>query len=156
MSFHSSPRRLVAGAVAVATAAALALTFTTAAAQADGNGRDVLHATLTGAAEVPGPGDADGSGEARVYSLKDEADVICVALRVRDIDRASAAHIHQGAPTVAGPVRVPLTPPVGGFSQACVVSTAAQVADILANPEAYYVNVHNALHPAGAVRGQLS
>ena len=29
------------------------------------------------------------------------------------------------------------------------------VAQILANPAAYYVNVHNADYPGGAVRGQL-
>ena len=31
----------------------------------------------------------------------------------------------------------------------------AVVADILAHPENYYVNVHNAEHPGGAIRGQL-
>jgi len=30
------------------------------------------------------------------------------------------------------------------------------VAEILANPEDYYVNVHNAEYPGGAIRGQLS
>ncbi len=30
------------------------------------------------------------------------------------------------------------------------------VAEILANPSAYYVNVHNAEFPSGAIRGQLA
>ena len=155
MRIHPSHPRLVGSAVALAAAASLAMAVTTGTAQADGSGRDVLHAKLTGAAEVPGPGDPDGVGKARVYSIKGEPDVICVALRVRNIDRAGAAHIHEGAPTVAGPVRVTLTAPVGGYSRACAVSTADRVTEILDNPEGYYVNVHNAAFPAGAVRGQL-
>lgn len=155
MRIRTPHRRMVAGAVAVAAATALGVGLTTGPVQADGKGRHVLHAKLTGAAEVPGPGDADGRGKARVYGVRAEPDIICVALRVRHIERAAAAHIHVGAPTVAGPVVVPLTPPVGGRSHACAVSTTAQVADILANPRNYYVNVHNADFPDGAVRGQL-
>ncbi len=34
--------------------------------------------------------------------------------------------------------------------------TGETVAEILANPENYYVNVHNAEYPAGALRGQLA
>jgi hypothetical protein len=65
------------------------------------------------------------------------------------------AHIHRGAAGVAGPVVVPLDPPAGGKSTGCP-TVAKEVADeIMANPSNFYVNVHTAEHPAGAIRGQL-
>ena len=52
---------------------------------------------------------------------------------------------------------VPLTTPdAAGKSKACAKADAAVVKDILQTPAGYYVNVHNAEFPAGAVRGQLS
>lgn len=155
MRIRTSHRRLLAGAVAVAAATTLAVGVPSSTAQADGNGRHVLHAKLTGAAEKPVAGDPDGKGKARVYTVKGQPDLICVALRVRRIDRATAAHIHEAPATAAGPVVVTLTAPIGGYSRACVVAGAALVAEIVANPGDYYVNVHNAAYPGGAVRGQL-
>lgn len=155
MKSGTSIGRVAAGVVALVTATSVAVGLASTPAQADGNGRHVLHAKLTGAAERPGPGDPDGWGKARVFTKKGEADIICVALRVRRIDRATAAHIHLGDPGAPGPAVVTLTPPVGGYSKACAVSTTAVVAAILAKPSNYYVNVHNAAYPAGAIRGQL-
>jgi hypothetical protein len=38
----------------------------------------------------------------------------------------------------------------------CVeVTNKALLADIVANPDLYYVNLHNARFPAGSMRGQL-
>ena len=63
-------------------------------------------------------------------------------------------HIHIGAEGIAGPVVQGLTAPTDGHSSGCVVNDA--LADALAaDPGNYYVNVHNAEYPAGAVRGQL-
>lgn len=112
-------------------------------------------AVLTGAAEVPGPGDPDGSGTARVVANPGKA-VVCYELRVRDIEPATAAHIHEGAPDVAGPVVVNLDPPTDGSSSGCVKVARALARDIARTPSDYYVNVHNTEFPAGAVRGQLS
>lgn len=121
-----------------------------------GHGGMPLGATLTGAAEIPGPGDPDGSGTARI-TLNPGQGEVCFALEVSDIAPATASHIHVGGPTVAGGIVVTLAPPpTGGASSACVSAAPELVREIGKNPAGYYVNVHNAEFPAGALRGQLS
>jgi hypothetical protein len=114
-----------------------------------------LSATLTGAAEKPGPGDGDGSGtfSARVNPGQGQ---VCYELSVSGIDPATAAHIHAGDPAVAGPVVVPLEAPTDGSSEACAAVARDLAQMLIQAPEDYYVNVHNAAFPAGAIRGQLS
>jgi hypothetical protein len=121
-----------------------------------GHGGVELTATLTGAAEVPGPGDPDGAGTARITLNAGQGEV-CFALTATGIVPANASHIHVGGPTVAGPVVVTLAPPpTTGSSTACVSANQDLVRQIASDPGAYYVNVHNAVFPAGAIRGQLS
>jgi len=108
---------------------------------------------LSGAGEVPGPGDPDGRGRA-VIRVDTSDGEICYLLLARGIDAATAAHIHVGATDVAGPVVQALEAPSDGSSRACVDNDALAAA-IAANPTNYYVNVHNVAFPAGAVRGQL-
>ena len=126
-----------------------------AAAQEKEQGGRRLTATLTGAAEVPGPGDTDGGGTA-VITLNQGQNEVCFELTVTNIATATLAHIHSGGPTVAGPVAVTLTPPAEGSSKGCVSTGADLIKDIRQNPGNFYVNVHNADFPDGAVRGQLS
>jgi hypothetical protein len=109
---------------------------------------------LSGADEVPGPGDADGSGSARI-TLDETKGEVCYELTVENIETANAAHIHTGAAGSAGGVAVPLEAPSEGTSKNCVQADAKVVQDIRENPANYYVNVHNAEFPQGAVRGQL-
>jgi len=119
------------------------------------NGGRKLETTMTGANEVPGPGDPDGSGAAKVvvnYGQKR----VCYELVVTGIATATAAHIHFAPVGVAGPVVVPLAAPSDGDSSGCVDVTAELAKNILKNPTAYYVNVHNADFPSGAIRGQLA
>jgi hypothetical protein len=117
----------------------------------------VLEAPLLGGAEeVPTPGDPDGYGGAGVTFASDTQ--VCFAIEAANITLpATAAHIHEGARGVAGPVVVPLAPPdASGKSSGCVEAEAALVTRIRENPAMFYVNVHTSDYPAGAIRGQLA
>jgi hypothetical protein len=127
-------------------------------APAYGQGRPFA-ATLTGAAEVPGPGDADASGTA-LLTLNQGQGEVCFELSWAGIDgTVTAAHIHVGSATVAGPVVVPLF--AGAFqstdsASGCVQDVSEElIKAIRHDPENYYVNIHSDVFPAGAVRGQL-
>ena len=137
-------------------AAIVATVLLAGVASADSHKRGKkLQTELTGAAERPGPGDADGSGTA-TFTIHEGRSRICYALTVADIDTATAAHIHLAGPDSAGPVRVTLAAPVIGASSGCIPISAELADDLHDNPENYYVNVHNAAFPAGAIRGQLN
>jgi CHRD domain len=133
---------------AVAASAVLSATNTWA------QGRP-LAAVMTGAAEVPGPGDPDGTGEV-FMTLNHGRSEICYQITVSDIAPATAAHIHVGTSVQAGPVVVGLAPPTGGSSSNCASVDRDLIKAIMHDPQNYYVNVHNAEFPAGAVRGQLA
>jgi len=141
--------------IGLATLGSASLIATAVIAEPVANGGRKLETTLTGAAEVPGPGDPDGSGTAKVvvnYGQKR----VCYELEVSGIAPATAAHIHFAPVGVAGGVVVPLAAPSDGDSSGCVDVAAELAKNILKNPAAYYVNVHNADFPAGAIRGQLA
>lgn len=143
--------------VTVAAIAALMLaTASPATGAAAGHDQRRFHATtLSGAEEIPGPGDPDGEGFAAIL-LKPQQETVCFYLAVRDIAPAAASHIHRGPAGVAGPVVVGLSPPpTDGSSFGCVTADPALIREIIATPDQFYVNVHNADFPAGAVRGQL-
>ena len=110
---------------------------------------------LTGEAGSPA-GDPVGTGTATVR-LRVGQGQLCYQLAAKNLPAAVAAHIHKADPGVAGPVVVPLqTPDAAGTSSGCVTVARTLVAAILAEPASYYVNVHTAEFPAGAVRGQLT
>jgi len=115
----------------------------------------VFTVELTGAAEKPDPGDPDGSGKGSI-TIKTSTNEICFDLAVAGVDEANAAHIHKGEPDAAGPIVVELTAPAGGSSQGCSAVQAEIANEIAVSPLSFYVNVHNAKFPKGALRGQLS
>lgn len=113
-----------------------------------------LHADLTGAAEAPGPGAPTGKGMATVTADTDK-NQICYTLTAEGTDTPTAAHIHKAAAGAAGPVVVPFSAPAAGRAEGCVPVAADLLGAIVAAPADYYVNVHTAAFPRGAMRGQL-
>ena len=144
-------RPALIAAVAALASAPLALAACETVAEAVG---DSYQTSMTGAQEVPGPGDPDGSGTAEV-TVDAATPQVCYDLKVAGIDTATMAHIHRGAMGVAGPPVVTLEPPADGAHDGCVGVARELAAEIIANPAGFYVNVHNAAFPAGAIRGQL-
>ena len=115
-------------------------------------GSGTLVTTLT-----PEGTNAHGTGNARL-ELNSGQQTICFAIHVADIALpATAAHIHRGAAGITGPIVVHLVAPnAHGVSTGCAHAPASLINAILQHPADYYVNVHNAPYPDGAVRGQLS
>jgi CHRD domain len=119
-----------------------------------------LSTMLTGAAEVPGPGDPDASGMA-FLTLNEGQGEVCFELSWAGIDgTVVAAHIHAAPAGVAGPIVVPLFTGVAlagtDSASGCVSGISGElIKDIRHDPAGYYVNVHSTVFPAGAARGQL-
>ena len=113
-----------------------------------------LSASLSGADEVPGPGDPDGAGDATVSLVGD--DLICATVHVRGTSKPTAAHIHHAADGVAGPIVVMLPTPIFNSSTGCMTIDSTLYDQIKASPSSFYVNVHTGDFPSGAVRGQLA
>jgi len=148
-------RRALAAAIAVILAAALTA-FVAPGVAAAGDRATLLAASLTGGREVPGPGDPDGSGRAFVRLDGDRA---CFLLQWSRISAPTASHIHVGRRGVAGPVVVLFfqgqLPDTLDAVAGCAPADPAVVKAVAANPRDYYVNIHTADFPDGAIRGQL-
>lgn len=110
---------------------------------------------LQGSQEVPGPGDPDGTGTAKV-TADATTNQVCFDLTAQAITRPTAAYLHRGAVGTEGPPVVTFDAPVDGASKGCVNVDRQQAAAIIASPANFYVNVHNAEYPKGAIRGQLT
>jgi hypothetical protein len=118
-------------------------------------------ALMDGMQEVPTLGDLDGRavGFVTLGSTR-----VSYAFRWSAIAPPFAGHIHPGKVGVAGPVLVGLfmtagpAAPLPASIQAVAGAVPAQstvTAPIRRNPQNYYLNLHTADFPGGAVRGQL-
>jgi hypothetical protein len=140
----------------VALTVSAALLAGAAMAQQTEHGGKPLTVQLAGAAEAPERGDPDGSGTATLR-FNPGQEQICYELKVKGIATANAAHIHAGAAGKAGGVKVPLeAPKADGTAKSCATVDRELLQQIMDNPSDYYVNVHNAEYPNGALRGQLT
>ena len=132
-----------------------------------------LVSRMLGATEVPAPGappatatnDPDGFGSASVtFDLAAATPNVCWDLSYGNLTGIpGAAHIHgPAAPGVNGPAVIPFTPfttLTATGASACRDLTAPEIivaADIVANPQNYYTNVHTSDFGGGAIRGQLA
>jgi hypothetical protein len=107
---------------------------------------------LKGTNEKPA---APASNKGRVeLTLNTATGRVCWDFKLAKIDgKANQAHIHKGKVGVSGNVVVPLG--ANYKRQGCTSAAKSLVKSIAGHPGAYYVNVHNAKHPLGAMRGQL-
>lgn len=153
----------IAGATAAAAITAVVVPMGMAVA---GHTNSVLETSLNGRSEVGTSnrlaGDPNGRGEAYVFGIDGDPTTLCYVLTVDKVGTPMAAHIHKGAAGTNGGVVVNLAAPADGNAADCLTEGEAgkfagdqTVADILAHPGDYYVNVHNAEYPSGAIRGQL-
>ena len=107
---------------------------------------------LKGKNEAPA---APASNKGKVeLKLNTATGKVCWEFTLAKIDgKPNQAHIHKGKAGVSGNVVVPLG--ANYKRQGCTKAATSLVKSIAGHPGAYYVNVHNAKHPLGAMRGQL-
>ena len=141
---------LAAGLAALGVAVAVSAQLGSSSATAN----DSLFASLAGSNESPA-GDGNGRGS---FAASFDGSRLCYGYSVKNIGKPAAAHIHRAGAGKVGGVVIPLNPPKAGdpgTATGCATVAAALRRAILQRPAGFYVNVHTAAFPGGAVRGQL-
>ncbi|CAN5418182.1 hypothetical protein BH23ACT3_BH23ACT3_06690 [soil metagenome] len=114
-----------------------------------------------GVEEVPTAGDPDGFGFALV-NVSPATNEVCIELTTKNIGDWTGAHIHEAGVGAAGDIVVDFDVPTAGTGPeltTCVMVAPTEdfeVADLIDFPADYYMNVHTAAFPGGAVRGQVA
>lgn len=155
------------GSAVVVAAAGMAVAAPPAAAHSGSDtGGAIFAASMNGANEVPtqgGPAVGDKDGRALQF-VQVKGDKVSVTVKWRGTGKPTALHIHQGAKGTNGGVKVDFTKLLGKdksngkgnrVTGTVKVHDAALLAQLKANPNSFYANLHTAEFPGGAVRGQL-
>ena len=134
---RTAPMWIAAAALALGSAAAFA---------------EDVKVKLTGAEETP-PVTTSATGQGTIHIAKDKS--VSGSIKTQGVE-GIAAHIHVGAPGVAGPPIITLTKGADGTWSVPAGSklTDEQMADFKSGK--LYVNVHSQEHKPGEIRGQLS
>ncbi|GAA2658765.1 MULTISPECIES: CHRD domain-containing protein [Actinosynnema] len=140
--------------------AALALALTAlaplGAAQADA-GWAHRRADLAGADVVPGPGDEDGDGSAKLRLRDDSAEgELCATVSLRRVLPPTDVQLRRGSAGQNGPLLLSLEPPRGeSLFTRCFTVDVDLVREIEDFPERFHITALDEDFPGGALRGQL-
>ena len=125
----------------------------------------VFTVTLRAENEPNGASTSESKGNAQVMVFADGTMEFAFTVNNKSGETFTRAHIHKAPAGANGPIHwdfleagVPVASISDQPSQLRGVArprAAAVLADLLANPDQYYVNVHSSAFPGGAVRGQL-
>jgi len=146
---------LTAGLVLVAASAASAEPVVTDTGGPPTPGGAVFLATDMNGINAPA---ADPDGTGRVV-VRIQGTQLCYLIQWKNILAPFVGHIHKAPVGSNGPVAVgfwngQLPDSVRGVT-GCVTANPDTLAAIVADPAAYYANVHDAAFPGGAIKGQL-
>ena len=125
----------------------------------------VFNVTLRAENEPNGASTSEAKGHAQVKVYEDGTMEFVFTVNNKSGETFTRSHIHKAAAGVNGPIHwdflEPADPATSISDQPAQLRgiarprAAAVLADLLANPSGYYVNVHSTAFPGGAVRGQL-
>ena len=170
-------KRLILAAALCLTAGLFASACDDGPSEPSGYIDPTFRATLSPANEVPPVANAEASGtgtmDITINATRDSAGTITAATVSFNGTLASfpagtvitAAHIHTGAAGTNGGFivnlgltagEITLTTGSGAIVKNNITLTVDLANQIIANPSAFYFNVHSPLNPGGFARGQLT
>jgi hypothetical protein len=125
----------------------------------------VFNVQLRAENEPNGASTSESKGHAQVKVFDDGTIEFTFTVNNKSGETYTRAHIHKAPAGVNGPILwdfLEAGNPVASISDqpsqlrgVARPKAAAVLADLLAHPDQYYVNVHSTVFPGGAVRGQL-